>query len=95
MMDASTTVPARSFKLPLTLGFVVVAAIAGYAGYSQWGGQAQSFGPIGSYVYVQSLGAPEITLIDTSDDTVAGTITLPVHPDQVLVAKDLERIIYS
>lgn len=82
-------------KRPQILAVLVMILIAGYFGITNLGERPATYGALSRYVFVQSLAAPEITVVDTSNDTVAGTITLPVHPDQVVVAKDIDRIIYS
>lgn len=79
--------------IPIALGLAVLIAAAAY-----WGGLLGgpvSYGNVKNYAVVQSLDAPEIVLVDMRKDEVAGSIELPVQPDQVLVSAGVERIVYS
>lgn len=95
MVDIASTPPARFGRRVLG---VALLALLGVAGFVFLGGpepRAVSYGALSRYLFVQSLAAPEITVIDTSDDSVTGTIILPEVPAQVVVARVLDRILMS
>lgn len=79
------------------VGIVAVAAAALVGTLYMGGvlGSTQSYDALKNYAIVQSLDAPELTLVDVRKDEVAGIVELPSRPDQVLVSAGADRIVYS
>ena len=73
----------------------LVLAVSIFATQASRRSATVEFGDINDYVFVPSRGTPKVTLVDVESDAIAGTITLPRQPDQVLVSNAVERIIAS
>ena len=80
-----------------TIGLLVAAAVAVVGALYLGGvlGGTKSYDALKNYAVVQSLDAPELTLIDMRDDEIAGVLALPDQPDQILVSAGADRIVYS
>ncbi|PKP68353.1 MAG: hypothetical protein CVT82_15580 [Alphaproteobacteria bacterium HGW-Alphaproteobacteria-4] len=78
-------------------GIVVVAlAAAAAAGYYYFATpKAVVLGDIKQYVFVQSTTKPEIAVIDVTKDELVTRLQLSLVPDDLLVAKEPKRVIYS
>lgn len=86
---------AMNSKVMLGLA-AVVAVAAGVAAYMYFGtSKPVVLRDVEDYVFVQSTKAPEMTLIDVVEDVVAARLTLAAIPDELLVAREPKRVIYS
>lgn len=77
---------------------LIVLLVTSAAGYLYWTGSLGGdvvYGALNKYAIVQSRDAPELTLVDMRDDAIAGVLVLPVQPDQLLVSKGVDRIIFT
>jgi DNA-binding beta-propeller fold protein YncE len=87
-----------SKKIVASLAAVVVIA-AGAVGYYVMGRDSAPsdvvYGDLESYVFIQSTTTPELTVIDAIKDVIVGRIKTTVVPDDILVAKEPKRIVYS
>jgi YVTN family beta-propeller protein len=79
----------------VVVGAAVLAAAAAYAVLGAGAASETKYADLVNYVVVQSAAAPEITLVNMYDETVAGTIALPAQPHQVVISNDLNRIVFS
>ena len=82
-------------KVLAALAAVVVVA-AGAAGYFFFGmAKNVALGDIELYVFVQSTTTPELAVVDVANDTLVTKLRLAAVPDELVVAKEPKRIIYS
>lgn len=79
----------------LAAGAALIAAVGAYVVFGTGALGEVTYASLDNYVVVQSAAAPELTLVNMYDDTLTGTVTLPVQPDQVVISNDLNRIIFS
>ena len=82
-------------KVVLGLAAVVVAAAVATGYYFFAAPKAVTLGDIEKYAFVQSTTKPEIALIDLVDDVLVTRLQLSAVPDELLVAKEAKRVIYS
>lgn len=82
-------------KVLAALAAVVVVA-AGAAGYFFFGMEKKvTLGDIEEYVFVQSTTTPEIAVIDVANEVLVTKLQLAAVPDELVVAKEPKRVIYS
>lgn len=90
-----TALPMRRPRGLVLAVLAVTAAVGAWLAVSSADPQDVTLGPIAGYVVVQSQGSADLHLLDMATDTVAGSVTLPVVPDTVLVARETGRILYA
>lgn len=82
-------------KVLAAIAAVVIVA-AGAAGYFFFGMERKVvLGDIELYVFVQSTTTPELAVIDVANEVLVTKLRLAAVPDEMVVAKEPKRIIYS
>lgn len=82
----------RGLVLAALGALAVLGAVLALSGAAD---RTRTFGPIADYVVVQGAGSADLHLVDMATDTVAGSVTLPLVPDTVLVARETGHVLYA
>lgn len=73
----------------------LVAALAFYATRPSQDPAGIDYADIQDYVFVPSMAAAEVTVVNSFRDVVVGTIQLPRQPDQVVVSQGAGALVYT